>query len=196
MKNLPHYFIAIPIPLTLKDMFYDWQNELRQKLSYKQWPTKHDLHITLKFLGSVNETTLQALQTQLTKLEDFHPFKLNVGEVGTFGNPKSPRVLWAGVENNEFLTLLQEKVEECSSKEGFNKEQRNYHPHITLAKKWKGSTLDNSELTDMKKKYIDTIHTFTVDKVVIYQIHPTQVPKYEIVSRYLLKGGFEDGTIN
>ncbi|WP_188456488.1 RNA 2',3'-cyclic phosphodiesterase [Virgibacillus oceani] len=196
MNQLPHYFIAIPIPLSLKNMFHEWQNNLMKKLSYKQWPNKHDLHITLKFLGPVNESTLKTLQTNLGRIADLHPFTLSVGEIGTFGNPAKPRVLWAGVEKNENLIELHKEIEKCCNVQGFKKEQREYIPHITLAKKRKETACNNIEITNVKKDYFGVSYRFNVEEFVIYQIHPAQTQKYELVSRILFKGDNGNGTIN
>lgn len=186
MSNLPHYFIAIPLPDSLKEYFSKWQDDLKGKLSYKTWPHKQDMHITLKFLGPVENVKLQQLQKELIEMEQIGSFAINVGTIGTFGNPRKPRVLWAGVEKTNELAVLQERVEDCAIRAGFAKENREYRPHITLAKKWAGDKA-NEMLAEIIKDYTEQ-QQLHVTEVVIYQIFPSKNPKYEVVQAYQLKG--------
>ncbi|HHY74770.1 MAG TPA: RNA 2',3'-cyclic phosphodiesterase [Bacillus bacterium] len=184
MSKLPHYFIAIPLPDLLKDYFSSWQNDLQQKLSYKEWPHQQDLHITLKFLGPVDSEALLQLQAELKEIEQLEVFSLNVGTIGTFGNPRQPRVVWAGVEKTNQLTILQQRVEECAARIGFAKENREYRPHITLAKKWTG---DNGieGMAEIRKEYRE-MQNMEVNEVIIYQVFPNRKPRYEVVQTYQL----------
>ncbi|SHF80592.1 RNA 2',3'-cyclic phosphodiesterase [Ornithinibacillus halophilus] len=182
-----HYFIAIPLPRTLKETLVNWQKHFKDQLTYKQWPHMEDLHITLKFLGAVEPDQLSELIAQLKKIERLPKFELTVGNIGTFGKQSMPRVLWVGVEKNESLLKLQKKVEECATNIGFSKENRLYKPHITLAKKWNSEPIDDIDrlLCSFKKEQLE----ITVDEIVIYQIFPSRSPKYEVIRSYSLEGG-------
>lgn len=180
-----HYFIAIPLPESMRDFLAKWQEELKGKLPYKQWPHQQDLHITLKFLGPVADNKLIALKNKLSAIEHHEQFFVNAGGIGTFGNPEKPRVLWAGAEKTEALSRLYEKAEECGVNAGFSKENRVYRPHITLAKKWTGDPAAD-HIEQIKTDYTD-MKTILVNQVVIYQIHPQKSPKYEVIEKYMLK---------
>ncbi len=184
MSTFPHYFIAIPLNHSLKDYFSHWQDSLKEQLSYKVWPDKQDLHITLKFLGPVAPEALKDVTNELKSIEQLKSFETKVGTIGTFGNPLKPRVLWAGVEKTNDLVLLQNQVEEYAGKVGFAKENREYRPHITLAKKWSEGSVNHS-LADIKTSYNEK-QKLSVDEVVIYQIFPSRSPKYEVVETYYL----------
>ncbi|MFS0673129.1 RNA 2',3'-cyclic phosphodiesterase [Ornithinibacillus sp. 179-J 7C1 HS] len=188
MGQSPHYFIAIPVPDDLKAIFATWQDDLMQKLSYKIWPHQDDLHITLKFLGAVEEEQLSQLQKGLTNITHTD-FPLNVGSIGTFGKHDSPRVLWAGVDKTEILEELYKKIEVTATQSGFAKENRPYRPHITLAKKWTGNKDQVVILNEIKEDYtFETFH-INVEEFVLYQIFPSKLPKYERVETYRLKRG-------
>ncbi|AIF45369.1 RNA 2',3'-cyclic phosphodiesterase [Virgibacillus sp. SK37] len=189
-----HYFIAIPIPSNLQSLFSTWQKQLKEDVSYKQWPHKEDLHITLKFLGPVADTKIQSAIDVLRQIEQINAFSVEVGNLGRFGNQTKPRVLWAGVEVNERLLELHNTVEEALSHVGFYKENRAYRPHITLAKKWSEDTSKIS-IGELAEKYNEK-HVFNVDQVVIYKIHPEKSPKYEEIAKYKLKRGDLAGSIN
>ncbi|MBP1968938.1 2'-5' RNA ligase [Virgibacillus natechei] len=194
MSKNPHYFIAIRLPGSLKENLSKWQHELKKDVSFKQWPHFEDLHITLKFLGEVDDTKLRQLKEELKTIEDEQAFSIAVGGIGVFGNPKKPRVLWAGVDKTKSLAHLQEYVEACTMKVGFNKENRPYRPHITLAKKWSGETV--TTIPEALKERFSNKKQIEVEEVVLYQIHPGSTVKYEMIARYRLKRGEMNGSVN
>lgn len=182
-----HYFIAIPIQPELQNQFSKWQEALKQRTPFRRWYNKKDLHITLKFLGAVEEENVQSLHNQLSQINTMPTFNLEVGTLGYFGNSKQPRVVWAGVKMKKELETLQQNVEQCASKVGYPKETRNYRPHITLAKKWNGKMEDtyNETLMELKDSYTDTFQ-MEVNHFVLYKIHPSRDVKYEAVFSYPL----------
>src|SRR5699024_3856804 len=131
MMSKPHYFIPIKLLQRLKEQLSRWQESLKTAESYKQWPHRDDLHITLKLLGDLDDEKL----TELTLLESYYT---TVESIGTFGSKVRPRVVWAGVHLTKSLSFLQKKVEELAAEIGFLNDSRTYSPHITLAKKWNG----------------------------------------------------------
>ncbi|WP_340003237.1 RNA 2',3'-cyclic phosphodiesterase [Oceanobacillus sp. FSL K6-0127] len=184
---MAHYFIAIQLPKRLQAYFTSWQNELQKKLVYKQWTHQKDLHITLQFLGEVDDNRIRHLTKALEEIERISSFDIEVGGVGVFGNPNKPRVLWAGVNKTNALAQLQRYVESCTMTVGFPKETRAYTPHITLAKKWDGTdNLGKDTLKDLKNTWNET-WSITVAEIVLIRIHPKQTPKYEVVKRYCLQ---------
>ncbi|WP_068674875.1 RNA 2',3'-cyclic phosphodiesterase [Oceanobacillus sp. Castelsardo] len=188
MGQIPHYFIAIQLSQKLQDTFASWQNKLQGELPYKQWYNKKDLHITLKFLGAVDDEKLDELTARLKQVEELSAFSMKVGTLGTFGNPINPRVLWAGVERVEPLNKVQQTVELAALEVGFPKENRNYSPHITLAKKWNGKTsLSYKEVVEKWKKEYTLQASLYVSEITLYQIHPNRKPKYEPVRKFKLR---------
>ncbi|WP_407272246.1 RNA 2',3'-cyclic phosphodiesterase [Radiobacillus sp. PE A8.2] len=188
MTQLSHYFIAIPLDKDVQQSLAAIQNELKKEelLSYKLWPDFRDLHITVKFLGPVAENTIKKIGKNLEFLSDESTFQLTIGGLGTFGNPNKPRVLWAGVEKEPTLLKLYNSVEQIASDQGMVKENRSFNPHITLAKKWNGETLAQSQWNAISDSHCSTL-TMYVKSLVIYQIHPSRTPKYEIIKEVLLK---------
>lgn len=182
----PHYFIAIPLQASFKDYFAKWQAELKNELSYKQWPHYMDLHITLKFLGSVDDSKLQRLKEGLKIIEHNQAFSIDVGGLGTFGNPKKPRVIWVDVNKTGPLALLQQKVESQAENAGFDKENRAYRPHITLAKNWARDFPSNISMEKIKERF-SNVQRMAVEEVVLYQIHPERSVKYEVIENFGLR---------
>lgn len=182
-----HYFIAIPLPESVQRFFSVWQDNLKNKLPYQEWTHRTDLHITLKFLGSVDVNKREQLVYALEPLRKISTFTIDVGSLGSFGNAKKPRVLWAGVKKTAELAALQERVEEFLVGIGFQLNTRAYRPHITLAKKWHGESAGDI-LEAIKKQYTAERQVF-VENIVLYRIHPRSTPKYQPVRIYRLQGG-------
>ena len=90
------------------------------------------IHITLKFLGEIDEKTLARVKEALSAIR-FEPFEVSVG--GVKGNPPSfPRVIWSGVRDEGACGRVFARVEEALAPLGIPKERRAYTPHATLAR--------------------------------------------------------------
>src|SRR5699024_5762931 len=87
MSTQSHYFIAVPIKERLKEQLSTWQKNLQPLLTYKQWPHKDDLHITLKFLGAIGADQIQNVQHAFKRLESLDAFSVRAKGIGTFGQP-------------------------------------------------------------------------------------------------------------
>ena len=129
-------FISIEIPEEAKKKFVPVDNLLRDSaLSLKLVKIKN-LHLTLKFLGEIQEEKLKELvETCQVIGEAFLPFSLRLKGIGIFPNIKRPGIIWAGVEKGkenlkEITKLLEEKLE----KRGFSAERREFQGHLTLAR--------------------------------------------------------------
>lgn len=95
-----------------------------------------NLHITLKFLGAVDEGRIDVLAEALRDAVDGHrAFVLEIVGLGAFPTATRPRVLWAGVgEGLEALAAIAARVERAMSAHGFPREDREFSPHVTLAR--------------------------------------------------------------
>jgi RNA 2',3'-cyclic 3'-phosphodiesterase len=183
MSNLNHYFLAILLPDEVKAALAEWSKTLHDlPFNYKEWVHEKDFHITLKFLGGVADKQLVELNQKLESSKtSMSPFSIKGGPIGTFGSPKEPRILWAGVEAEETLFNNQAIVDKICSESGFAIENRPYRPHITIAKKWCGGTLNIGVIPSLPMEFFKS---WTVDSFVLYQIHPSKKPKYEVVATY------------
>ena len=96
-----------------------------------------NLHITLKFLGSVDEALVPEIARALEG-PDVAPFRARLFGVGAFPRMSRPRVIWVGVEEGrEELVRLMRWVDSRLRRLGFPREDREPHPHLTIARvKW------------------------------------------------------------
>ncbi|KAA3596228.1 MAG: RNA 2',3'-cyclic phosphodiesterase [Calditrichaeota bacterium] len=126
MKRL---FIAIDFPEQIKQRL----SQLCYGLKGARWIPTEQFHITLKFIGDTNERDFVEIQEALREIE-VPSFELKLKGLGCFPPRKEPKVLWVGIEKNESLLRLRNKVERTLAQIGVEREQRKFSPHLTLAR--------------------------------------------------------------
>ena len=129
-------FIAIEISKSVLNKIASLQEELKKYDERIGWTKPDNIHLTLRFLGDVEENKVQAIEGVLAKTaKEFQPFKFLVKELGAFPNLRQSRVLWLGIENptNE-LKDLHDKVEKQLNELGFPKEKKRFNPHLTIGR--------------------------------------------------------------
>ena len=99
-----------------------------------KWSPLDNLHITTKFVGEWPEARLDELHEALSRVPLRDSFEVEVKDLGWFPNERSPRVLWAGVHGGEPLIRLVHDIEERLESLGIKKEERDFAPHLTLAR--------------------------------------------------------------
>ena len=129
-------FICIEIPDSIKSRIGNLQESLRQIDAQISWTKPSNIHLTLKFLGSVKTSRIERVTGALERAGNgIHPFELEIGGAGCFPSPRNPRVLWVGVPGIPgSLKQLYENIERELEKEGFQRESRNFSPHLTIGR--------------------------------------------------------------
>ncbi len=128
-------FIALPIEERVRLQMGTLIAELYEQNADARWESAEKLHITLKFLGDTSHETLRTLAEQLeSSLHSFQPFEVTYVGVGVFPSPSHPRIVWVGTEPNELLMSMQLIIEDSCQAIGFKKEDRPFHPHVTIGR--------------------------------------------------------------
>ena len=181
------YFIGIPIK--------DWQDKL-SKLLLKmkkgtkgvKWVKEENLHITLKFLGEIEEGKIEETKKIIEEsLENIKSFSIEAGKLGAFPSLSSPHVIWLGIENGkEKVEEIFKNIEERLSSIDIPPDTRKFHPHITLGRVrrrvdkgwWKG-------ILNMKLPKFPEIQ---IEEITLYssKLHPDG-PEYTPIKRYVIK---------
>jgi len=131
-------FIAIELPSAVRKSLSDHIQRLRDALPdvHASWSREENLHLTLKFLGNTPVAKIEALsQTAQRAAGRFQPFDLIVGRCGAFPPRGQPRVLWIGIDDPAgVLAGLHRALEDECATAGFAREQRPFHPHLTITR--------------------------------------------------------------
>jgi 2'-5' RNA ligase len=105
--------------------------QLQEKIPNVKATFPKRFHLTLKFLGEVEEGNIAKIKEALSKIK-FSPFKMKLSGTGVFPNERFIRVVWAGMEDGKAIEELQQKIEDALA--GMFKKDNRFHPHITLAR--------------------------------------------------------------
>ncbi|MDH3251885.1 MAG: RNA 2',3'-cyclic phosphodiesterase [Ignavibacteria bacterium] len=129
-------FVAVDTPAQVKSRIAELQNQLKSTNADVRWDTLEKLHLTIKFLGSTRPDLVQPVITALgTIAAGTAPLKIVYRNLGHFPKRGDPRILWAGMEEETgALTLLHESIEQEMAALGFAKDDRRFHPHITIGR--------------------------------------------------------------
>jgi len=136
MKGL-RTFIGIFPPLEIQRTVESIQSTFKADNSPVRWESQNKFHITVKFLGDISEKQLGQLQTHLdAAVVRIPPFEITLLSVGCFPSAHSPKIVWIGSPpgDNPELVRCFGAVEEACAEVGFKKDERAFHPHITLGR--------------------------------------------------------------
>lgn len=130
-------FVAVEIDQEIKKRFGDLQEILKRAGGDVRWVEAENIHITLKFLGYIDELNLPLVNDIIKEaVADIVPFRVEFKGVGAFPRPERPRVLTVAVNDTSgSLSRINARLEEEFSKKlGIEKEDRVYSPHLTLGR--------------------------------------------------------------
>ncbi len=101
-----------------------------------RWLSPESIHLTLKFLGDIDPSSVRAVSRVLDRAAAAHaPFYVALGELGCFPNRRHARVFWVGVEDSQgCLQALVESLEDALTRLGFEREARPFTGHLTLGR--------------------------------------------------------------
>lgn len=128
-------FLAIDFPEEIKNLIIRDISSLRKTFPSLKWIKKTSLHLTLKFLGDTEPIKIAQLNHTLENaFKDIEPFILKTKEYALFPNVRKARLFYLGIEKSHTLFQCYKIIEEKLRLSDFEKEPREFHPHITLAR--------------------------------------------------------------
>ena len=136
-------FFAVELPRNVKAEMAHLQTELRRAGADVGWTNPENIHLTLRFLGEIEEGRLNSLkQVCAETVAEFHPFSLCLKETGYFPDFRRPRVLWVGLGGSiEIATQLQNRLEQGLMAFGFDREDKPFKPHLTIGRVKSGKNI-------------------------------------------------------
>lgn len=160
-------FVAIDVPSRVLDALVEFQEELSATGGDFKLVERENLHFTVKFLGEIGEAQVPEVLSRLGELK-LPKGVVDVRGAGAFPNPRSPRVIWAGVapESEEVIGPIAREV--IGTLEGIGeRDDRPFQAHITLGRvrtprnsreigefieKHSGRSFGAAELSELKLK--------------------------------------------
>jgi 2'-5' RNA ligase len=147
-------FIAIPLPVGLRKKLHELASGIMDEGA--ALVREEDMHITLRFLGEVDESGAKRVMDGLCGIR-FTPFEAEIRGAGSFTRKGHARVVWIGVDSGGMIEALAQEVHEALN--GFPGDER-FNAHITIARVRK-----RCDLSRFIKAHADTrIGPFKVDR--------------------------------
>lgn len=179
---MPRLFTGLEIP---GDVAFDL-DLMRGGISGARWIDRDSYHITLRFIGDIDEGLAREISYELEGVAA-RPFQLRLSGCGVFGGNK-PHSLYVGVEENAELRRLQSIHERICQVLGLPAEQRKFAPHVTLAR------LKDPELPALHRfiasHNLYKSRVFEVGRFVLFSSRPSRGGgPYAVEESYRLQAG-------
>ncbi|SRR5579871_798480 len=176
-------FIALDIPAEVRAALTNYMERARTLAPDARWARVEGLHVTLKFIGHVDDAAVRKIKAALAIKAA--PFEVKFTGVGFFPNPNAPRVFWAGVDGGDKLPILASTIDTALERLGFARETKPYHPHLTLART---SSRLLRELRPLLADPPPQFGTMTAREFFLYQSQPQKGgSKYTKLERFALE---------
>ena len=130
-------FVAIDLAPDLKITMEALIRNIKKGAKGVKWVNSSGMHLTLKFLGDITPEKAGDIIGLLKTIAEKHSaFPLQLKGTGTFppGRKRGTRVIWAGIPETSELMALDEEMEAGFERIGFPREDRPFHPHMTLGR--------------------------------------------------------------
>lgn len=143
-------FFAIELDEGIKDYLSEIQHEVKSHCISGNFTFKENFHLTLRFIGEQNIQQVENLKQVLKDVAYNPEFELRLDMLGSFkkGNRS---IIWTGLEKSLYLQELYNNLENTLFQIGYQKEERSYNPHITLAREVKMENIGFIEKMEIEK---------------------------------------------
>lgn len=173
-------FVAVRLPGKIADELENFLADLRP-LANIRWVRREQFHITLKFLGELEQKVIAQVKDALESIKYFSPFTVELAHIGAFPNLSSPRVLWlAGEKGSNELGRLARKVDDLLYEEAeLEREHKKFQAHMTLAR------LKDSYLPEELVRKLGEVPFFSFECSELFLMRSQLTPKGPIYSQLL-----------
>ncbi len=188
-------FIAIELPEAVKEGLLRVIGRLRRSGARATWVKADAMHLTLRFLGEIDSSAVTALSESLrSRYASVPPIGLRVRGLSAFPNVRKPSIVWVGAEPLRGpLEQAQRIAEEGAAGLGLARDDKPFHPHITLARVRKPG--DTHALTRAMAEETDVdLGAFTVTAVSLFSSELSQSgPRHTRIEEFLLQWNSSPG---
>jgi 2'-5' RNA ligase len=179
-------FVAIPMPEETTRELGEAVARMRKRPGTEElrWSPPESWHITLQFLGNAGAEEFACLLDHLRGVRGV-PLKIVPEKIGAFGRVG---ILHAAVKPTPELLELEKRVTAATVRCGFEREDRPYRPHITLARRRGRGGRDGISSAAQKNAEMTPFNSFMADEFALYESFLGGAARYEIRERFPLAG--------
>lgn len=184
-------FLAINPPAEVLRHAWEATASLREASPELAWVAEPKIHLTLKFLGAVDESAIPPLVESMRSIARTHAAPVvHVRDVGAFPSLRRPRVVWLGIEPEPRLELLHHDIEVACDKLGHELEGKAYRPHLTLGRARRplgGEAIKRLRVAAGRIRFTDDFYARSID--VMETVPGPDGSRYHVLASAPLKGG-------
>lgn len=138
-------------------------------------------HVTIRFLGTIDEPTYDRFLAELATSDLPRPFPVRLSGIGGFPNRRKATVVWVGVvAGGSHLARINDLAEEACLSAGLGEEDRPFHPHVTLARVRPPRSIEHLDGAVVEL-------SFSADRLVVYRSHLGRgAARYEALEEFSL----------
>jgi 2'-5' RNA ligase len=127
-------FVALDVPEETREALAALIHRFETICRGARWVRAENLHITLKFIGEVDEAKFPEIKAILSRVNSRDPFEIKFHRFGFFPNEHHPRVFWVGMESGPSMAELAAAIDANLKPLGIPHEVKSFRPHLTLAR--------------------------------------------------------------
>lgn len=179
-------FVALAIPEEIINQITQLRKKICGENDKLKWEDNSKIHLTLKFIGEVNENLLQPISQELDFLEQFNKINCTTSKFGFYFKQKNePRILWLGLDLDNTVSTIVDELNRRLTKYSIPIEKRKFSSHLTLLR-------IKDHLTDeFVNKFLNyDIHKFNfiTNEILLMQSELlAQGSTYKEIKKYYLK---------
>ncbi len=131
-------FVALDIDDSIRGRLEKFLDGVRGFAPEARWVRPESMHVTLKFIGEKSAEAVEEIKQALSGIRA-GAFEISFRGYGFFPTAKSARVFWIGIAAGPQLAALAKSVDEATAALGIPKEEHEFSPHLTLARRGSGA---------------------------------------------------------
>lgn len=125
-------FVALKIPPGIRDEIISLRKKVWEADDKFRWERKDKLHLTLKFIGEVEDDRIEEILSDFEFINGFGKFNCSLSEFGFFQQRGTPKILWIGLHTSEKLITLAGRLNSSLEKFAIPRETKKFKTHITI----------------------------------------------------------------
>jgi 2'-5' RNA ligase len=179
-------FVALKIPYEIKKKIFELRNEILPDWGNYKWENQDKIHLTLKFIGEVEDNKVGQISKSLDFIENYFKFDCRLSRFGFFFKGKTAKILWVGISTENNLFKLVEEINITLERLSIPKDKLKFKSHLTLMRlKEKDSHRFPVKIFE---EFIMPEIIFTSDEAVLFksELLP-ETSKYTEINNYKLK---------
>ena len=158
-------FLAFEVSAPVKEYLQEIIRFMAPRVTGVRWVNSDGQHVTVKFIGEIDETTASGVREKLSVIEGkYGPFEASIKDIDAFPNKRRARVIVVSLEKGvDIAKAIFHDIETSLLQLGFESEKRDFTPHVTLGRKRESSPLLERDIPTLNKM------SFVIDRLVLFR---------------------------